>query len=329
MDVQSLLTDAKQRNASDVHLATGHPAMMRIDGDLRPVDEKVLSEEDVLAFCQAILTEAQNAEWQESFEFDCSYEIPGVARFRVNMFRQISGPSVVLRLIPLEIPDLDSLGLPDIFKTLCGYSNGLVLVTGPTGSGKSTTLAAMIKFINQSNPTHIMTLEDPIEFMHQSKQALIQQREVSTHTKNYQDALRGALREDPDIILVGEMRDPETIRLALTAAETGHLVFSTLHTSSAPKTVNRIIDVFPAAEKAMVRSMLSESLRAVISQTLLKRKDGGRVAAHEIMICNSAICNLIREDKIQQIPLSIQTGQSEGMMTLEQSIQQLSLSGKI
>ena len=291
--------------------------------------KRSLTEADIDAIYDEMLTTEQKDQLKNAFEFDLSFQIKDVARFRVNIFHQVHGPSIVFRVIPLSIPSLESLDLPPILTDMCSYKNGLVLVTGPTGSGKSTTLAAMLDNINSNKPDHIITLEDPIEFMHKSKQCLVQQREVSQHTKSFNDALRAALREDPDIILVGEMRDPETIRLALTAAETGHLVFSTLHTSSAPKTVNRIIDVFPAGEKPMVRSMLAESLKAVVAQSLLKRKGGGRVAVHEIMICNSAISNLIREDKIQQIPLSIQTGQASGMMTLDQSMAKLRAEGKI
>jgi twitching motility protein PilT len=270
-----------------------------------------------------IMNDKQRKAYEEFFETDFSFELPDISRFRVNAFNQARGAGAVFRTIPTEILTLEDLGAPKIFKDISMYPRGIVLVTGPTGSGKSTTLAAMIDYINENRPDHILTIEDPIEFVHESRRSLINQREVHRDTLGFSEALRSALREDPDVILVGEMRDLETIRLALTAAETGHLVFGTLHTSSAAKTIDRIVDVFPAGEKEMVRSMLSESLRAVISQTLLKRNGGGRVAAHEIMIGTAAIRNLIREGKIAQMYSAIQTGQAAGMTTLDQSLQNL------
>ena len=268
-----------------------------------------------------IMSDTQRKVYEETLECDFSFEIPNLARFRVNAFNQQRGAGAVFRTIPSKILTLDDLNCPKIFKDIAEYPRGIVLCTGPTGSGKSTTLAAMVNHVNENDYAHILTVEDPIEFVHEAKKCLINQREVGPHTLSFANALRSALREDPDVILVGEMRDLETIRLALTAAETGHLVFATLHTSGAAKTIDRIVDVFPAAEKEMVRSMLSESLRAVISQTLLKTKDGnGRVAAHEIMIGTPAIRNLIRENKVAQMYSAIQTGQSFGMQTLDQNL---------
>ena len=266
------------------------------------------------------MTDKQRKEYEENLESDFSFEVPDLARFRVNAFVTNRGAAAVFRTIPSEVLSLDDLGAPDIFKTISENPRGLVLVTGPTGSGKSTTLAAMIDYINTMRHDHILTIEDPIEFVHNNKLCLINQREVHRDTHSFSNALRSALREDPDVILVGELRDLETIRLAMTAAETGHLVFGTLHTTSAPKTIDRIIDVFPGEEKDMVRSMLSESLRAVISQTLLKKVGGGRIAAHEIMVGLPAIRNLIREDKIAQMYSVIQTGAAHGMQTMDQCL---------
>ncbi|MCB1713823.1 MAG: type IV pilus twitching motility protein PilT [Candidatus Competibacteraceae bacterium] len=329
MNLDDLLTFAVKNNASDLHLSAGLPPMVRIDGDVRRIDLPSLEHGDVHRMVYDIMTDRQRKDYDEFWETDFSFEIPGLARFRVNAFNQDRGAGAVFRVIPDKIKTLEDLGCPSTFKDIVDVPRGLVLVTGPTGSGKSTTLAAMVNHINENIHGHILTVEDPIEFVHQSNKCLINQREVHRDTLGFTEALRSALREDPDIILVGEMRDLETIRLALTAAETGHLVFGTLHTSSAPKTIDRIIDVFPAGEKPLVRSMLSESLRSVISQTLMKRIGGGRVAAWEIMIGIPAIRNLIREDKVAQMYSSIQTGQAHGMQTLDQHLTQLVQRGLI
>jgi len=323
MDITELLAFSVQHDASDLHLSTGSPPLIRVDGDVRKLNIPAFDAKDVNALVYDIMNDRQRKEYEENLEVDFSFEVPNLARFRVNAFNQNRGPAAVFRTIPSKILSLDELGCPDIFRDISDTPRGLVLVTGPTGSGKSTTLAAMVDYINDSKNDHILTIEDPIEFVHENKLCLINQREVHRDTLSFEAALRSALREDPDVILVGEMRDLETIRLAMTAAETGHLVFGTLHTTSAPKTIDRIIDVFPAAEKSMVRSMLSESLRAVISQTLLKKVGGGRVAAHEIMIGTPAIRNLIREDKIAQMYSAIQTGMSNGMQTMDQCLQNL------
>ena len=323
MDMHELLQFAIESHASDIHLSAGMPPLLRVSGDLRRLETDPLDEKAVSTMLYDIMDERQRQHFEEFYEVDFSFEVPKLARFRVNVFNQARGISGVLRSIPLEILSMEQLKLPEIFKEFSTLPRGLVLVTGPTGSGKSTTLAAMLDYINKNYYQHIITIEDPIEFVHQSRKSLFNQREVNRDTKSFSSALRSALREDPDIILVGEMRDLETIRLALTAAETGHLVFATLHTTSAAKTVNRIIDPFPAGEKEMVRSMLSESLQAVISQVLLKKNDGGRAPVHEIMVCNSAIRNLIREDKIPQIYSAIQTGAGTGMQTLEQDLKRL------
>ncbi len=323
MDIAELLAFSVKNSASDLHISAGLPPMIRVDGDVRRINVPELDHKTVQAMMYDIMNDRQRKDFEEFFETDFSFEIPGLARFRVNAFNQARGMGGVFRTIPSNILTLEELGCPAIFKDIAKNPRGLILVTGPTGSGKSTTLAAMMDFINDEEFGHILTIEDPIEFVHQSKKCLINQREVHRDTHGFNEALRSALREDPDIILVGEMRDQETIRLALTAAETGHLVFGTLHTSSAAKTIDRIIDVFPAAEKEMVRSMLSESLRAVISQTLLKRTGGGRIAAHEIMLGTPAIRNLIREAKVPQMYSAIQTGQSIGMQTLDQCLQDL------
>jgi len=323
MDITELLAFSVQHEASDLHLSTGSPPLIRVDGDVRKLNIPAFDAKDVNALVYDIMNDRQRKEYEENLEVDFSFEVPNLARFRVNAFNQNRGPAAVFRTIPSKILSLDDLGCPDIFRDISDTPRGLVLVTGPTGSGKSTTLAAMVDYINSFKNDHILTIEDPIEFVHENKQCLINQREVHRDTLSFEAALRSALREDPDVILVGEMRDLETIRLAMTAAETGHLVFGTLHTTSAPKTIDRIIDVFPAAEKSMVRSMLSESLRAVISQTLIKKVGGGRVAAHEIMIGTPAIRNLIREDKIAQMYSAIQTGMSNGMQTMDQCLQNL------
>jgi twitching motility protein PilT len=329
MDIAELLAFSVKNNASDLHISAGLPPMIRVDGDIRRINVPALDHKTVHGLIYDIMNDKQRKDYEEFLETDFSFEIPNLARFRVNAFNHNRGAGGVFRTIPSTILSLEELGAPAIFKEISNQPRGIVLVTGPTGSGKSTTLAAMMDYINNEKFEHILTVEDPIEFVHESKKCLINQREVHRDTHGFNEALRSALREDPDIILVGEMRDLETIRLALTAAETGHLVFGTLHTSSAAKTIDRIIDVFPAAEKTMVRSMLSESLRAVISQTLLKKTGGGRIAAHEIMIGTPAIRNLIREDKVAQMYSAIQTGQSVGMQTLDQNLQDLVARGLI
>ncbi|MEJ2425674.1 MAG: type IV pilus twitching motility protein PilT [Candidatus Thiodiazotropha sp.] len=323
MDIAELLAFSVKHNASDLHLSAGLPPMIRVDGDIRRINVPALEHKVVHALVYDIMNDKQRKDFEEFLENDFSFEIPGLARFRVNAFNQARGASAVFRTIPSKVLTLDDLGCPPIFKEIVDVPRGLVLVTGPTGSGKSTTLAAMMDYKNDNDYSHILTIEDPIEFVHSSKKCLINQREVHRDTLGFAEALRSALREDPDIILVGELRDLETIRLALTAAETGHLVFGTLHTSSAAKTIDRIIDVFPAGEKSMVRSMLSESLRAVIAQTLLKKIGGGRVAGWEIMIGTPAIRNLIREDKVAQMYSAIQTGQAAGMTTMDQALKEL------
>ncbi|HYD96406.1 MAG TPA: type IV pilus twitching motility protein PilT [Noviherbaspirillum sp.] len=324
MDISELLAFAVKNNASDLHLSAGLPPMIRVHGDVRRINLPPLEHRDVHGMIYDIMNDGQRKAYEEILECDFSFAIPGLARFRVNAYNQDRGAAAVLRTIPSKVLTLEQLHAPKIFADLALKPRGLVLVTGPTGSGKSTTLAAMINHLNETEYGHILTVEDPIEFVHESKKCLINQREVGPHTMSFQNALRSALREDPDAILVGELRDLETIRLALTAAETGHLVFGTLHTSSAAKTIDRIVDVFPAEEKEMVRAMLSESLQAVISQTLLKTKDGsGRVAAHEIMLGTPAIRNLIREAKVAQMYSAIQTGSSIGMQTLDQNLTDL------
>jgi len=321
MEISELLAFSVKNKASDLHLSAGLPPMIRVHGDIRRINVPPLSNQEVRAMVYDIMSDAQRKGYEEHLELDFSFELRDVARFRVNAFNQERGAGAVFRTIPSLVLTLEQLEAPKIFKEIADTPRGIVVVTGPTGSGKSTTLAAMVDYVNENQFGHILTIEDPIEFVHKSKRCLVNQREVGPHTKGFAEALRSALREDPDVILVGEMRDLETIRLALTAAETGHLVFGTLHTSSAAKTIDRIIDVFPAAEKEMVRAMLSESLRAVISQTLLKRKDGtGRVAVHEIMLGTPAIRNLIREAKVAQMYSAIQTGQSLGMQTLDQAL---------
>ena len=330
MQITDLLAFGVKNKASDLHLSADMSPMIRVHGDIRRINLPEMSAEEVGNMITSVMNDYQRKVYQQDLEVDFSFELPNVARFRVNAFNTGRGPAAVFRTIPSTVLSLEELRAPRIFQKIAESPRGIVLVTGPTGSGKSTTLAAMINYINETQPAHILTIEDPIEFVHQSKRSLINQRELHQHTHSFANALRSALREDPDVILVGEMRDPETIGLALTAAETGHLVFGTLHTTGAAKTVDRIVDVFPAGEKEMVRSMLSESLRAVISQTLLKTRDGqGRVAAHEILISTAAVRNLIRENKIAQIGSALQTGQQYGMQTLDQSLQNLVRTGVI
>jgi len=331
MDITELLTFSVKNKASDLHLSGGVPPMIRVDGDIRRINIPALDHKEVHALIYDIMNDKQRKDYEEFLETDFSFDLPGIARFRVNAFNQGRGPNgdaglgaaAVFRTIPSEILSLEDLKAPKFFEELCKKPRGMVLVTGPTGSGKSTTLAAMVNHINCNDYAHILTVEDPIEFVHISQKCLINQREVHRDTLSFNAALRSALREDPDIILVGEMRDLETIRLALSAAETGHLVLGTLHTTSAAKTIDRIIDVFPAAEKDMIRAMLSESLQAVISQTLLKKIGGGRIAAHEIMVGTPAIRNLIREAKVAQMYSAIQTGRKDGMQTLDQNLKEL------
>lgn len=329
MDIAELLAFSVKNKASDLHLSAGLPPMIRVDGDIRRINIPHLDHKEVHALIYDIMNDKQRRDYEEFLETDFSFALPNVARFRVNAFNQERGAAAVFRTIPSEVLTLEQLKAPKFFEEVCKKPRGLILVTGPTGSGKSTTLAAMINHINTTEYAHILTVEDPIEFVHESQKSLINQREVHRDTLGFNEALRSALREDPDIILVGEMRDLETIRLALTAAETGHLVFGTLHTTSAAKTIDRIIDVFPAAEKDMIRSMLSESLQAVISQTLLKKIGGGRVAVHEIMVGTAAIRNLIREAKVAQMYSAIQTGRKEGMQTLDQNLKELVDQGSI
>ncbi|HGG7611247.1 TPA: type IV pilus twitching motility protein PilT [Neisseria meningitidis] len=330
MQITDLLAFGAKNKASDLHLSSGISPMIRVHGDMRRINLPEMSAEEVGNMVTSVMNDHQRKIYQQNLEVDFSFELPNVARFRVNAFNIGRGPAAVFRTIPSTVLSLEELKAPSIFQKIAESPRGMVLVTGPTGSGKSTTLAAMINYINETQPAHILTIEDPIEFVHQSKKSLINQRELHQHTLSFANALRSALREDPDVILVGEMRDPETIGLALTAAETGHLVFGTLHTTGAAKTVDRIVNVFPAGEKEMVRSMLSESLTAVISQNLLKTHDGnGRVASHEILIANPAVRNLIRENKITQINSVLQTGQASGMQTMDQSLQSLVRQGLI
>ena len=329
MDITELLAFSAKQGASDLHLSAGLPPMIRVDGDVRRINLPPMDHKQVHALIYDIMNDKQRKDYEEFLETDFSFEVPGVARFRVNAFNQNRGAGAVFRTIPSKVLSMEDLGMGEVFKKITDVPRGLVLVTGPTGSGKSTTLAAMLDYLNNNKYHHILTIEDPIEFVHESKKCLVNQREVHRDTHGFSEALRSALREDPDIILVGEMRDLEPIRLALTAAETGHLVFGTLHTTSAAKTIDRVVDVFPAEEKSMVRSMLSESLQAVISQTLLKKVGGGRVAAHEIMIGTPAIRNLIREDKVAQMYSAIQTGGSLGMQTLDACLKNLLSKGLV
>ncbi|MDZ4341061.1 MAG: type IV pilus twitching motility protein PilT [Candidatus Binatia bacterium] len=323
MDITQLLAFGVEQNASDCHLSSGEPPMLRVNGDLKKLDLPTLSKEEVHALVYDIMNDAQRKTFEESLECDFSFEMGGLARFRVNVFMQRKGEAAVFRTIPAKILTLEELGMPSILKQLCEKEKGLILVTGPTGSGKSTTLAAMIDYLNNTFEGHILTIEDPVEFVHESKKCLVNQRELGPHTRSFANALRSALREDPDVILVGEMRDLETIQLALTAAETGHIVFGTLHTSSAPKTVDRVIDVFAPNQQAQIRAQFAESIVAVITQTLLKKKTGGRIPALEIMTGTTAIRNLIREGKIHQIPGTMQVSQKDGMQTMDMALQNL------
>ncbi len=329
MDITQLLAFAVEQGASDCHLSSGEPPMLRIHGDLKKLDYPSLTQEDVHSMVFDIMNDAQRKAFEENHDVDFSFEMGDVARFRVNLFMQRKGEAAVFRTIPTKVLSLDQLGMPPILKELCQREKGLILVTGPTGSGKSTTLAAMIDYINDDFEGHILTVEDPIEFVHKSKKCLVNQRELGPHTHSFANALRAALREDPDVILVGEMRDLETIQLALTAAETGHLVFGTIHTSSAPDTVNRIVDVFPPAQQAQIRTMFAESIEAVITQTLLKKKGGGRVAAVEIMTGTVAIRNLIREGKTHQLPGTMQVSQKVGMQTMDMALVDLASKGVV
>ena len=323
IDISKLLTFAVQQGASDCHISAGEPPMVRLHGDLKKLDHPTLSQDETHALIYDMMSDVQRKNFEEHRECDFSFDLGDIARFRVNVFVQGRGLGAVFRTIPTEILPLEKLGMPPILRQLCDREKGLILVTGPTGSGKSTTLAAMIDYLNNTYEGHILTIEDPVEFVHKSKKCLVNQRELGVHTLSFANALRAALREDPDIVLVGEMRDLETIQLALTAAETGHLVFATLHTSSAPKTVDRIIDAFPPNQQAQVRAQLSETLEAVLTQTLLKKKAGGRVAAVEIMMGTTAVRNLIREAKLHQIPGVMQASQKDGMQTMDMALLEL------
>jgi twitching motility protein PilT len=320
----------KQQNASDLHLTTGSPPFFRLHGEMVKLNYHNLTPEETQALIFELLSEKQKRQFVENWELDCSYTLEGTGRFRCNIFMQRRGIGAVFRIIPEVIPTIQELGLPESLIDLINVHKGLVLVVGPTGSGKSTTLASLIHHINSNQQSHIITIEDPIEFVHPNLKSLINQREVSSHTKSFGNALRAALREDPDIILVGEMRDLETISLAMTAAETGHLVFGTLHTNSAHKTIDRVIDAFPQEQQAQIRVMLSESLRGVIAQTLLPKADGqGRIACLEMLINTNAVSNLIREGKTFQIPSAMQTGRNEGMLTFETYVQDLVRRGMV
>jgi twitching motility protein PilT len=329
MDIVELLRAACGAGASDLHLNAGEPPRIRIDGDIRCLRDEPVSPADSRAMVYGVMTEEQRKTFEETWDLDFSYELADVSRFRVNTYRTRLGVSAAFRMIPNRVKTLDELGLPSVLKELCGREKGLILVTGPTGSGKSTTLAAMIDHINSTSGGHILTIEDPIEFVHESRGCLINQREVGTHTSSFAAALRGALREDPDVILVGEMRDLETVSLAITAAETGHLVLATLHTSSAAKTIHRLIDVFPPAQQEQIRIMFSDSMQAILCQSLLRRRSGGRVAAMEILLGTPAVRNLIREGKAHQIPSTMQTGQKAGMQLMDTALQELVRSGAV
>ena len=330
MEITDLLMATHRNKASDLHLSSKNPPLMRVHGDILPLDMPPLTDDQIKVMIYAIMTDQQRSDFEREKDVDFSISFSDDMRFRVNAFNTIYGVAAVFRTIPTKILSLDALGAPEVLKRLCHLHKGLILVTGPTGSGKSTTLAAMIDYINHNFNKHVLTVEDPVEFVHQSRRSLINQREVGSSTKSFAKALKSSLREDPDVILVGEMRDLETIQLAMTAAETGHLVMGTLHTSSAAKTIDRIIDVFPADDKEMVRAMLSVSLEAVIAQTLVKKADGkGRVAAHEVLLGTPAIRNLIREAKVPQISSMIQMGSKIGMCTMRDSLNRLYEAGEI
>src|ERR1051325_6585991 len=330
MDISKLLTFTAKEGASDCHISAGEPPMIRMNGDLKKLDHPPLTPEETHSLIYDMMSDTQRKNFEEKRECDFSFELGDIARFRVNVFIQNRGLGAVFRNIPTEIIPMEKLGMPPIVRQLCDREKGLILVTGPTGSGKSTTLASMVDYLNNTFEGHIITIEDPIEFIHKTKKCLVNQREMGVHTLSFANALRASLREDPDIILVGEMRDLETIQLALTAAETGHLVFGTLHTSSAPKTVDRVIDVFPPAQQAQIRAQFSESIEAVITQTLLKKKTGdGRVAALEVMTGTTAIRNLIREGKIHQIPGTMQVSQKDGMQTMDMALVDLASRGVV
>jgi twitching motility protein PilT len=329
MDITQLLAFGVEQGASDCHLSAGEPPMLRVHGDLKKLDYVPLTKEEVHALVYDIMGDAQRKIFEETRECDFSFALGEIARFRVNVFMQRKGEGAVFRTIPSKIQSLEELGMPPILKHLCEKEKGLILVTGPTGSGKSTTLAAMIDYLNNTFEGHILTVEDPIEFVHPSKKCLVNQRELGPHTLSFANALRAALREDPDVIMVGEMRDLETIQLALTAAETGHIVFGTLHTSSAPKTVDRVIDVFPPNQQAQIRAQFAESIEAVITQTLLKKKGGGRIPALEIMTGTTAVRNLVREGKIHQIPGTMQVSQKDGMQTMDMALHNLVAKGLV
>ena len=318
-----MLTFTTQQEASDLHLSCGLPPMIRLEGDIRKINMPALTAQDLEQAVARVTSERQRKEFLQHWDLDLAYELKDVARFRVNIFRQSRGLGATFRVIPSRVMSMDDLGMGPVFSGLCDFPNGIVLVTGSTGCGKSTTLAAMIDYVNKNAYKHILTMEDPIEFVHESAKSLVNQREVHRHTHSFANALRAALREDPDVILVGELRDLETVRLALTAAETGHLVFATLHTSSASKTIDRVIDIFPGTEQPMIRSMLSESLRGVVSQCLPKKRGGGRCAAYEIMVGVPAVRNLVREGKVSQLYSTIQTSQADGMQTLDQCLDDL------
>ncbi len=328
--IEKILAYAKKQGSSDVHITTNSVPMLRIDGDMAPIpNAPALNDKQVLDMIHSLMNDNQKKTYQEKMEMDFSVQIGETLRFRVNAFRTIYGPAAVFREIPTEIKSLAALHAPEIIRSLGNATKGLILVVGPTGSGKSTTLAGIIDYINSNHSSHIITIEDPVEFVHKSKKSLVNQREVGNSTLSFANALKSALREDPDVILVGEMRDIETIHLALTAAETGHLVFGTLHTSSAAQTINRIVDVFPSEDKAVVRTMLSTSIKAVVSQRLMKKQGGGRIAAYEIMLANSSIRNLIREDKIPQINSIIELSKKSGMCLMKDSVTDLLTKGII